>query len=405
MFILIRLPTVFACFLLVFFLAACSTGASQTALNQYKSPIDLTLPHHLSATVDPIQFAKCMAPQTAKLKPGFVRFVAKLKTHPQGKLLLADVGLLDDSQLVDSVMTVRSQVQSLFSQFTTDTGYDIDINDSRIAEIMAGSTINDTEDAQQLSINVDQDMHMLDDLTRSYLKAYFTKPLDVQASAVNETKLRVSLAAILNRNPQDQKISNLMDFLQPQLKSSINPMTRLGGFIEGDGSQFGFPGVASPTGSLKVNYSQIATEVMRIFLTALRDGLAPVPVLENSTAASLQYDFDILQFGLSDQPITLEWHMDRHDSSKVLSIRVSPEQFENIESNARQVEASVASSVGKAVRGGSMGSLNNEAVAQLLETVAGVLAKHKSQRAQWCLLAQDQSLLPNSSLVSDQQQP
>ncbi|OAI17837.1 hypothetical protein A1359_05545 [Methylomonas lenta] len=402
MFILIRLPTVFACFLLVFFLAACSTGESQTALNQYKSSFDLTLPHHLSATVDPIQFAKCMAPQTAKLKPGFVRFVAKLKTHPQGKLLLADIGLLDDSQLIDSVMTVRSQVQTLFSQFTTDAG---DVKDSRIAEIMSDSAINDTEDAQQPSINVDQDMQLLDDLTRSYLKAYFTKPLDVQASAVNETKLRVSLATILNLKPQDQKISNLIDFLQPQLKSSINPITRVGGFIEGDGSQFGFPGVASPTGSLKVNYSQIATEVMRIFLTALRDGLAPIPVLENSTAASLQYDFDILQFGLSDQPITLEWHMDRHDASKVLSIRVSPEQFENIESNARQVEASVASSVGKAVRGGSMGSLNNEAVAQLLETVAGVLAKHKSQRAQWCLLAQDQSLLPNSSLVSDQQQP
>lgn len=404
MFILIRLTTAFAYFLLVFFLAACSTGTSQTALNQYKIPIDFNLPRHLSATVNPIQFAKCMAPQTAKLKPGFTRFVAKLKTHPQGKLLLAEIGLLDDSQLIDSVMTVRSQVQTLFSQFTTDAGFVIDLKDSRIAEIMSDSAINDTEDAQQLSINVDKDMQLLDDLTRSYLKAYFTKPLDVQASVVNKTKLRVSLAAILNLKPQDQKISTLMDFLQPQLKSSINPITRLGGFIDRDGSQFGFPGVASQTGSLKVNYSQIATEVMRIFLNALRDGLAPIPVLENSTAASLQYNFDILQFGLSDQPITLEWHMDRHDTSKVLSIRVSPEQFENIESNARQAEASVASSVGKAIRGGSMGSLNNEAVAQLLETVAGVLAKHKSQRAQWCLLAQDQSLLPKN-FVSDEQQP
>lgn len=120
---------------------------------------------------------------------------------------------------------------------------------------------------------------------------------------------------------------------------------------------------------------------------------------------ALPVNFDILQFGSSDQPITLKWHIDRHDNSKVLNINVSPQQFENIESNARQAEASVASNVGKAIRGGSMGSLNNEAVAQLLETVAGVLAKHKSQRVQWCLLAQEKSFLPSSSIVSDQQQP
>lgn len=288
MFILIRLISAFACFLLVFFLAACSTGESQTALNQYKNPIDLKLPHHLSATVDPIQFAKCMAPQTAKLIPGFTRFVAKLKTHPEGKLLLNDIGLLDDSQVIEGVKNVRSQVQTLFTQYITDPGIDVDIKGSRIAEIIDDSAMNNTEDAEQQSINLEnQDTQLLDDLTRSYLKAYFTKPLDMQPSAVDKTKLRVSLAAILNRNPQDQKISNLMEFLEPQLKSSINPFTRLGGFIDRDGSQFGFPGVASQTGSLKVNYSQIATEVMRIFLNALRDGLAPIPVLENSTAASL----------------------------------------------------------------------------------------------------------------------
>ena len=40
--------------------------------------------------------------------------------------------------------------------------------------------------------------------------------------------------------------------------------------------------------------------------------------------------------------------------------------------------------VGKAIRGGSWGALNNEAVAKVIETVAEVLACHATERAGWC---------------------
>lgn len=362
MLVLTRRKSTFACILPFLFLVAC-TLEPPIELNQVTNTIDFELPPR----VDSVKFAKCMAPQAAKLKQGFNQFIAKLKTRSEGRLLLADIGL-DDSQVIDTLVDAWFQIQAL------------KFNDPAIIDVA---------DTLKQSINIDQSMQLLDELTHTYLKAYFTKPLDIKPSEVNKTKLRVDMAAILNRDPQDQKISNLLDLLEPQLKSSTNTLSRFGGFIDRNGSKFGFPGVTIPTDSLKVNYSQISADMMRIFLDALRDGLAPIPVLKNSTAASFQHDFDILQFGSLEQPISLEWHMDHQDPSKMLNISISPQQFENIEAKARQAEATAASRIGKAIRGGSMGSLNNEAVAQMLETAAGVLAKHTTQRAQWCLLAQN----------------
>lgn len=375
-----------AIYLLPFlFLAACGMLEPSARLNQTQNAIDFKLPLPLPPTVDAVKFASCMAPQTAKLQLGFSRFVDKLDSHSGGKLLLAEIGLLDDSPVIDSVLNVRSEVQALIARLR----YAIEIKDTDRTKSMSDPAVDNIADTQQLSIDIERDMKLLDDLTRTYLKAYFTKPLSLKPSGEDKTKLRADMAAILKRNPQDQKISRLLELLEPQLKSSTNAGAGFGGFIDRDGSQFGFPGVTTANSSLKVNYSQIATDVMRIFLDALRDGLSPLPVLKNSTAASRQHDFDILQFESPEQPITLEWHMDRQDASKILNISISPQQFENIEAKARQAEASVASKTGKAVRGGSMGSLNNEAVAQLMETAAGVLARHTSERAQWCLLAQN----------------
>lgn len=104
-------------------------------------------------------------------------------------------------------------------------------------------------------------------------------------------------------------------------------------------------------------------------------------MLPNTNASASLTDY-VIDFS---KPV--HWVYDRRAGTSA-DISIDEAGFQEIEAHSRKAEASVAGAVGKAIRGGSWGALNNEAVAKLVETAAGVVARHVTERAQWCVKAQ-----------------
>lgn len=371
-------------------LSGCSALQTAPRLSQLDRIGDFQLPITVTASVDSVAFADCMAPATAKVKLGFGHLVEKLRDETENGVLLNQLGLLEESNLAEHALQTGAHLRDLIDRFATN----LTVSDrfyipgSGIGEKIQQKAEKIAEYIQQHPLDSQQDLQLLQRLSRAYLKAYFIKPVDLNRLQSNDEKtLRAEIASILKRKPDDTKVNALVETLQPRLKPA---MQKIAGFIDRDGSQFGFSGISTSADSLKVDHSQIGADVTRIFLDALRDTLVPLPVLAYSTAGEQQAEFDVMTFQTADHPISFDWHMDRHDQSKTIHLSITAQQFETIQALAKQAEASAASSVGKAIRGGAIGSLNNEAIARQLETAAGVLARHAAERSQWCLLAQGQ---------------
>ena len=179
-----------------------------------------------------------------------------------------------------------------------------------------------------------------------------------------------------------------------------------------DGTKYAFPGVAIGNGgSAIIDHNQIGADLIRIVFESLRDGHVPLPVLSSSTAASIIQTKNncppvgnstddpslpkecqsILAFSGGNSKLRYQWLMNPYIDNGWVSLDIDKSDFETIEAKARNTESTVGSAVGKAIRGGSWGALNNEAVAKFIETAAGVIARHTAQRAGWCALYSEQT--------------
>jgi hypothetical protein len=236
--------------------------------------------------------------------------------------------------------------------------------------------------------------------------------LKVLKSALEKSKpeLAAELATILDKKPNDTKTVKTLDSLLEELKTglqlSLNTTPETTGFVGREGTVYSFPGVNTDSNS-KIDHNQIGADAVRIFLEALRDTFAPLPVLQTSTAAlwnskhcpSKDKDKEKnsckgLSFKSKDDIQDVLWQLtpeyvngfyNTTSQSDTLSFQVSAKEFEDIEAKARDAESATATAVGKLIRGsGNMGA--NEALAKVGETAAGVLARHIVERFGWCNL-------------------
>ncbi|MGH8549248.1 MAG: hypothetical protein ACRERU_11750 [Methylococcales bacterium] len=122
-----------------------------------------------------------------------------------------------------------------------------------------------------------------------------------------------------------------------------------------------------------MDHSQVGADLIRIILEAIRDGFlarddcAALPAISESATG-----------------VTAGLLMDFHVNACKTYWKVDLDDFIEIQMRANAAEAMIASTAGKAIRGGSMGSLNNEALARAVETAAGVIARHTTERVEWC---------------------
>lgn len=267
-------------------------------------------------------------------------------------------------------------------------------------------------------------MEQVFSLSEQYLHAYFKKgPKQVIDQALNNQTYRQKdleeAAKLLQRKPDDPTFltaANLLNSARRNARQSadLNPS----GFIGRVGTQYGFPGTTEQNSPVSINHNRISADGIRLLMEAFRDTFAPLPVLAKSTAATLgrlaAFAIDFNDQGQlrperdgqgqllpdwenkylinSDGTIRFILRYDRRDPTKSAIISISDDKFQDIEARPRNTEAEVAGIIGKAIRGGSWGALNNEAIATLVETAAGVLAPHTLERGEWRLLAQEDPL-------------
>jgi hypothetical protein len=150
------------------------------------------------------------------------------------------------------------------------------------------------------------------------------------------------------------------------------------GFVDRSGNALLFPGISaelevSPANSVRmsaitVDSQRVSADLMRIFLEAFFDAAFRVPAVHGATA---------LRVG----PDSLESPYPEFDANRPM---ISLEALARVTRDALRAEAAVTSLVGKAVRGGSVFSTQNETLSATLETAAGVIAKKLVEHEGFC---------------------
>jgi hypothetical protein len=150
------------------------------------------------------------------------------------------------------------------------------------------------------------------------------------------------------------------------------------GFVDRNGSVWRFPGVSDKvadetgqrpsTASGQVDSQRITADLTRVFLEAFFDAAFREPAVGGATALQVPLKADARPYPAFDAdhpPIPLD-------------------ALARVTRDALRAEAAVTSEVGKAVRGGSLFSTQNETFAASLETAAGVIAKKLVEHGGFC---------------------
>jgi hypothetical protein len=146
-----------------------------------------------------------------------------------------------------------------------------------------------------------------------------------------------------------------------------------GGFVTRGGASYVFPGInisidpggTTPVSISKIDLAQVGADLVRVWVEALGDAWAQVPGDPKST-------------GVAAKGLPL------YDPTKT---SVTLEQFGYVNDWANSVEGPVGSATGQLIRGISWVSLNNEALAKLIETGVGVAARKATEKIAWCVYA------------------
>jgi hypothetical protein len=145
------------------------------------------------------------------------------------------------------------------------------------------------------------------------------------------------------------------------------------GFVTRSGAKYVFPGISvtiSPLANAsvevaKVDLVQVGADMVRVLIEATGDAYFHVPGDAGSTGVAAKV-IDSYQGKTPQVP--------------------SPDDVAVVESWAAQAEAIAGTAVGQVIRGGGWVSLNNEAVAKLIETAVAVAARKGTEKTAWCVV-------------------
>ena len=150
------------------------------------------------------------------------------------------------------------------------------------------------------------------------------------------------------------------------------------GFVDRSGNVLLYPGISEATGESPANSvrvqaatidsQRVSADLTRIFLEAFFDAAYRVPAVHGATALTVEPTFQEVAYP-------------EFDANRPM---ISLEALARVTRDAMRAEAAVTSLVGKAVRGGSVFSTQNETLAATLETAAGVMAKKLVEHEGFC---------------------
>ncbi|CBE68362.1 MAG: hypothetical protein F9K13_02560 [Candidatus Methylomirabilis oxygeniifera] len=145
------------------------------------------------------------------------------------------------------------------------------------------------------------------------------------------------------------------------------------GFVDRNGARLAFPGLPldelKSTQGLRVHVGsadsrRVASDLTRIFVEALFDAAFQVPAIDGATALKIT-GFGFPRFDAENPPIPVD-------------------DFAKLTTDGLRTEAAITSHIGELVRGGGGLGINNETLASMIETAAGVIARKLTEHELFC---------------------
>lgn len=229
----------------------------------------------------------------------------------------------------------------------------------------------------------------------AYLTAYFENgdffSLDIEVTELTIDKIQNLLKTEFNLKFDEQVRELSVKFLtaiigsQPVgTKYHILTKKKDGGFVTRGGTKYVFPGLSINIDPLsanllqveKIDFTQVGSDVVRVFLEAEFDALGQLPADQTSTACEAIKAGQFTDY--PDFKCYVETETDK---------TVKATEFTKVNDLASQAESLAATATGLVIRGVSWISINNEALAKLIETAVGVAARKATEKVAWCVYA------------------
>jgi hypothetical protein len=258
-------------------------------------------------------------------------------------------------------------------------------DDQRLSEKMRALT---GEELSQVGIQRAQIAQSIDYSKQigAYLSAYFDNgdfislsvdPSNLQASALAELQAKLGLSA----DAAKAAVGDLLKQLTGQTPGTDGKYHLItskdnGGFVTRGGDKYSFPtisvtitpGASHLVSATKVDFPQIGADIIRVYIEAVGDLWGQLPGTQKSTGVKSAL---LREYG--------------KDASK--KEQVSETDFMKVNSISSTAETATASVTGQVIRGIGWVSLNNEALAKLIETAVGVVARKGTEKVAWCIEA------------------
>lgn len=160
-----------------------------------------------------------------------------------------------------------------------------------------------------------------------------------------------------------------------------------GGFVSRGGATYQFPPLEAtfdpfarrPITVSKIDFPTVGSDIVRVILEATFDAHDLLPAVSSATGTMVSDE--------KERPLPPEDRLPVNDPQKVADPRsgnLKEDEFGKVNQVASRMEAVSSAAVGQLVRGAGWVSLNNEALAKLLETFVGVTFRKVTEKAAWC---------------------
>ena len=219
-----------------------------------------------------------------------------------------------------------------------------------------------------------------------YLSAYFENgkfvsltidPSKAEATAESELQQKLGFSA-------DQAKASVGDVLKQLTRSDVGSdglyhvITAKGdaGFVTRGGDKYSFPaisitltpGAGRPVDVTKVDFGSVGADLIRVYLEAVGDTWARLPGVPQATGVTTRL-------------------LRSYGTDAAVKEQLDETQFMKVNSLASRAETAAAAGTGQLIRGLGWVSLNNESLAKIIETAAGVAVRKGSEKVAWCIEA------------------
>jgi hypothetical protein len=201
--------------------------------------------------------------------------------------------------------------------------------------------------------------------------------IDIKTDDSLRKKLHDALAKALRTSDEAKLDANVQFAIDEQFQSItlkgfvLDPGSESSGFVARNGDRLAFHTIQISIDPMhpkldlgEIDFKGIGNDLVRILIEAVFDAVCPVPGVPSASGVRMP-----------GSPVP------KYDPAAYPN--VSPEEFTIVNDWGNRAEALVGSAVAKLVRGISLFSLNNEALASLVETLLSVTSRKVAEKAVW----------------------